>query len=440
MKNKLSLWIALLAIPWLLSCEKEGVTSIQLDKNQIAFHVGQSDTIIAVIRFNGEINRNDIKWTSSNARVAEWVEDSRVIWTENSTTRKLAIKANEAGTTRITLQAGHLTTVCEIIVTQRSFSFQKGYGFNWGDFYDTNTNNFELYLLENGLTLTENREISGSGTFIYFDFNVPITQNEFNNATFTASNEGVAETFYPGQHITYNGENHLIGSKLVVRNGSQEQETSILSGTFGTFLQGNNLRVDGELITETNEVISISFTGPVTLEDKKPVPEVIVPTLSKGKLLYFGDAYSSGTNNFVALLASEAYDFNATQLKGQVLMLEFNTPLSFTNQLPNLRFNTINEIKKENIVAGTLIPGFTTEEGNRWGCWFFTETSTLRLKNGFANVTKTGEIYHIEYELYDRFGSKIVGEYRGTLTFENRVSAPAANRIATPFKRVKSIH
>src|SRR5690606_32264512 len=101
--------------------------------------------------------------------------------TQNTTggayVKKVIIKALKPGNTTININAGGKTLSCPINVTQRMFNFNQAIASNWGDYYETGTNNFDIYLLESTLSLNSEGKIQGEGNLIYLELYVPLTQN-----------------------------------------------------------------------------------------------------------------------------------------------------------------------------------------------------------------------------------------------------------------------
>jgi hypothetical protein len=443
MKNltKNGLFIALAALITLSSCEKNEISSISINQTSIVMHVGESDSLVATITFTGELSEIPVSWTVDNNSIVTITEKSDAGATSksgsnNSIQKKVIISAIQAGTAKITIGSGEKSVSCDITVAQRDFSFNQAYVSNWGDYYDIGHNNFDMYLLENTLSFNAEGELTGNGTLLYLDFNVPITQDEIAAGYFTSAENGNINTFFPGEKFQSGDQLSYGGARFVeVEGGVSKKITLIESGHFAFVAEGNSYIIGGEMTTETGEKISFTCSGTTALTDKKPIPAEINPAFTKGNLYYFGDAYETGTsNNFSVYLMTENVNLSSEELNGEILMLEFNTALSATNYIPDGTYNMINALTYENMTPLTLVFGFTTQSNENWGCWYYSDSTTKKLKTGNAVVNKSENTYTIQYELYDRFGSKIYGTYTGFLNF---VQPSQVQSASAKMKRLK---
>ena len=431
--KKNSLFIALVVIITLSSCERNEISSISLNKTTIALNVGESDTIIATVNYSGEISAIPVNWSADNNNIVSIAEQSSGSSSKSGSSgsmqKKIVVTALQKGTVKITVGSEEKFVTCDISVNQREFTFNQAHVANWGDYYDIDNNNFDMYLLESSLSFNPEGELTGNGTLLYLDFNVPLTQHELAEGYFTSSNSGNINTFFPGEKYTSGDQVSYGGARFVeVQGGITKKITLIESGHFAFVLNGQDYIIGGEMTTMTGERIPFTFSGTTILTDKKEIPVEINPTLTKGNLYFFGDAYNTGTsNNFVAYLMTENVNLSSEDIDGEILMLEFNTALSATNYLPDGTYNMIN--RNQIVSPLTLVYGFTTDSGENWGCWYydFNENKTKKLKTGTVVVAKSANTYTIQYELYDRFGSKIYGDYTGSLNFIQSSQAPSSS-------------
>jgi hypothetical protein len=110
-------------------------------------------------------------------------------------------------------------------------------------------------------------------------------------------------------------------------------------------------------------------------------------------------------------------------------MIEFNTPDSVHNYIPDGTYQMMTELTYQQLVPFSLVFAYQTENEDQWGTWFYGATTTKALNAGNMTVAKSGENYSIQYEFYDRIGSKVWGTYNGPLTYidgtqESSASAP----------------
>jgi len=421
----------------LSSCAKNEVTNITLSKSTIAINVGQSDSLVTTITLSGDMTKQPVTWTAGNSEiisVKEGVSPDASEKTE-SISKTIVVTALSAGTTTLTIKAGEKTAICQISVNQTNYNFNKTLTSNWGDYYETGNNSFDMYLLENSLSFNDSGLIVGTGTFLYLDFSVPITQNTIVSADFTPSVAGDVNTFFPGEVY----ENNIYGTRIVTIYNDSATIDLVKDGHYSITYSGDNFLIEGDLITQTNEVVHFSYTGTVSVADKREVPVELTPAFTQGRLYYFGDAYNSGTaSNFVAYLATKDVNFADSIINGEVLMLELNAPLTVTDSLPNGTYNMMPDLTIANIIPSTLVPGYVTSSREQWGCWYFGET-TKKVKTGNIVVSKTDSLYTINYQLFDRFGSKISGTYNGALEYYNgTASSGVAAKVRKSTNKTRS--
>ncbi len=446
--TKKYLFFILIGLLTIASCATNEVTNLTLSKPSILLKVGQSDSLIATVTLTGDISKQPISWIASKNDIVTIKESTEESTSRNnsegSSTKTIVFTALKSGITTITLQAGDKTASCEISVNQTSYSFNQAYTSNWGDYYETGNNSFDMYLLENSLSVNDSGTIKGNGTFLFLDFNVAITQNTINEGNFILSNSGAVNTFFPGETKDSNGQLFDIGTRLVTLNGTNVITSLIKEGRYSITSKGENFLIEGDLTTEDNEVVHFSYEGTVPVTDQREYPVEISPAFTKGQLIYFGEAYKSApSHNFVAYLATEGVNFEDSVWNGEILMLELNTPLTVTDSIPNGTYNMITKLNvPADLAPTTLVFGYTTEKGNNWGCWYYGET-TKQLIEGNIIVTKTGDQYNINYTLFDRIGSKIYGTFTGPLKYiDGTLPAPSpvsASRVKS-YKQINSIY
>jgi hypothetical protein len=450
--TKLNFIILSIATIFLFSCQKNEVTDISLNKSAITLNVGQSESIIVSISISGEISKQPVTWTAADPKVLSLEEgDSKT--DGSSVSKTIVVTALAAGTTDITIQAGAKSIICQVTVNQTSYNFKKVSAANWGDYYDIGTNNFTINLFENGLNI-DTAGVSGTGTLLHLELNVPISQNSIEEGSFNSSDNGEINTFFPGGYVASQGDTIPVGSFTETFTQTEIITTLITGGNYKITASGSNFIIEGNLITSTDEVIHFYYTGVISLTDRKNAVQ-IYPTLTKGELVYYGDIYQSKlSNNFTLYLYSETVNATDTILNGDLLQLEVNTALNVTDSLPTGTYNTMPEIKFANLLPYTLVPGYTNSTGNNWGIWFYrgsaTESAAKKIKDGSLTISRQNNQYIINYELYDRFGSKVSGNFTGPLTYINGTTsastvsasrikrASAAKRNITDIQHVKS--
>lgn len=446
------LYLILLGTIILSSCETEGVSRISFDNNSFALRVGQSDTLVSTISFTGDINDFPVKWTIDDPTVISIIETTDDSHSKtsglSSVTKSVIITALKAGSTALTINAGGKTHSCQVTVTQQSLTFNQAYAANWGDIYGANNNNFTLSLLESSLSLDDEGYVVGDGYRLFLDFYLPLTQNTLSAGTFNPSTEEENYTFYPGIFVEDDNGNPMpVGTFMIHYSNDNMDIVPIVDGTYEITKNGDNFVIEGEFTLENNEIVQISYEGIVNESDNREQPVEINPALTKGILLYFGDAYNSKssnnttgnhTNNYALYLGSETIDFSNSASEGDILMIEFNTPDSVHNYIPDGTYQMMTELTYQQLVPFSLVFAYQTESEDQWGTWFYGATTTKALNAGNMTVAKSGDNYSIQYELYDQIGSKVWGSYNGPLTYiDGTQESPAA--APRKIKGIKSL-
>lgn len=446
------LYLILLSTIILSSCETEGVSRISFDNDSFALRVGQSDTLVSTISFTGDIGKFPVEWTIDDPTVISIEETTNDTHSKtsglSSVTKSVIITALKAGSTALTINTGGKTHSCQVTVTQQSLVFTHGYAANWGDIYGANNNNFTLSLLESSLSLDDEGYPVGDGYRLFLDFYLPLTQTTLSAGTFNASSEEENYTFYPGIFVEdKDGEEVPVGSFLLNYSNDNLDIIPIVDGTYEITKNGDNFVIEGEFMLENNEIVQISYEGIVNESDLREQPVEINPALTKGILLYFGDAYNSKssnnttgnhTNNYALYLGSETIDFSNSASEGDILMIEFNTADSVHNYIPDGTYQMMTELTYQQLVPFSLVFAYQTEDEDQWGTWFYGATTTKALNAGNMTVAKSGDNYSIQYEFYDRIGSKVWGSYNGPLTYiDGTQESPAT--APRKIKGVKSL-
>lgn len=420
---KISFFWVILAAIFMSSCETSEVTNINFDKAAITLKVGQSDSISSTISYSGEISDIPHEWIVENPEIISIIEKDPAttngVTSGTSIEKIVVIKALKAGSSKVTLSIDGKKLSCLVTVDQRTFTFNQALSSNWGDYYDTGTNNFDMYLLENTLSFNSEGEIQGDGNLIYLDFYLPLTQNTLSSGDFTLSTAGEINTFYPGELVESEGETYTFGTRLINIEGNTSTISFIKDGSFTVVKNGTVFAIAGEFALGNDEIIQFSYIGMVNEQDKREEPVEINPNMTKGLLVYYGDAYQTGTtNNFNLYLGPETVVFEDSVWNGDILVLEFNTGLTATNTIPEGTYAMITNLTTEQMTPFSMVYGYTTQSGDNWGTWYYGE-STKKIRTGNMVVSNTGDVYTIQYELYDRFGSKVWGTYTGAPQYIN---------------------
>lgn len=423
--NKLlkhSLFLILSGVLFFTSCEQNEISRIEFDKSEISLLVGKYDTITITVSYIGDISDMPMTWSIEDPTIVsiQDISDLNNNTSKKSLTKTLAVKALKSGTSQFTVQIGEQSHVCDVTVNQKIFTFSGAKASNWGDYYETETNNFEMLLYDNTISFNDEGRIIGNGNVLFLDFYLPLSHNTLSQGEFILSTEGEIHTFYPGEAFEYDGDLYVVGTHIRQYTDDGIYATLINDGDFSITKKGSTFEVSGDLVLEDDEIIQFSYEGIVNESDERN-PEDIKADMTKGLLVYYGDAYNSkSTNNFNAFLGTDDIDFDAETWEGDIFQLEFNTTLSVKDYIPEGTYNmiakSISELTTEDLKTFTLVPGYTDKSDNEWGTWFFGE-SIKKIKTGTMEVVKSGDDYVIEYVFFDRFGSRIWGKFEGQFKY-----------------------
>jgi len=432
--------ISFILLIWVcISCEKDEVNSLKFNKTSMSINVGKSDTLKVDITFSGDLSALPIEFTISDSAVVSITEGNVALSSAEKGgtvySKNFFIKALKGGVTTLSVKSGHLQLSCLITVEQKRVTFQKAYAYNWGDFYDTNTNNIELLLLQSGLSFDASEKIKGTGYMLYMDMFGAITQNTLDVGEYFPADDGRPFSFFKGELVESNQGNFSVGSKILYYvNSIKTSEYLIADGSLVVASSGANRSIVAEFLNTDGEILQIDFNGLVTNEDKREAPEDIKPVLTKGLLYFLGDIYSSKTaNTFIAYLGAESVNFSDSIISGDLLAIEFNTSLTIKDSIPLGNYTLMPELTYKYFIQGSIIPGYITSEG-RLGTWFYGENDK-KIKTGSMQVQKNGTMYTLKYEFYDRFGTKVSGTYNNTLAYIDATQPSSGVNSISKIKR-----
>jgi len=402
MKIKLYWFLAFLMLLSFTACTKDEVSKITLNDSEISLKIGATDTIIAKLSYTGDISKLPVTWTSSATNIVQ--------------VNKGIITALSEGTAIVTARAGEKTATCQVTVTKGDINlvFTQAIASFWGDYFGVGTNNLSLYLLDNTLGFDTNGDLQGTGNYLYIDLNVALSDSTLKEGTYSIADKRTANTFYPGDTIHYQGNIYATGTHVMNIGATVNNAYIIKDGYYTVTRNGNGFKIEGELISSTENVIEFSYSGLIQVKNQIVS---ISPALTKGDLYYWGDVYNtSKSNNFSVFLGSQNINMDSLSGNGEILVLEVNTPLTVTNYIPDGTYEMMGDLKTEYLLANTLVPGYTSSTGNKWGCWYLGNTSEA-LQTGHAIFVKSGDKYTISYLMYNDIKTKVSGTYSGTLRY-----------------------
>ena len=409
---KLNILIVLVVLISFYSCKKDEVTRVNLNNNKITLKVGEKDTILANLSYNGDINKFPITWSSSSTSIVQ-VTDG-------------VINAIGEGSATITAQAGGKTATCQITVVKRNidFVFTKISASFWGDYFKVGSNNLTMYFLENTLSIDPSGNLKGNGSYLYIDFNIAASDTTLSEGTYSIANTRAPKTFIPGDTVRYQGNTFAIGTNILTI-GSNAKFYIIKDGYYKISKNGSGFKIEGQLISTKEEIIQFAYNGSIDLINQiKP----IYPALTQADLYYWGDIYKSKTaNNFTVFLGDKNINMDSLSGNGDVLMLELNAPLSVTNSIPDGTYEMMTGLQIQYLLPYTMVPGYSSSSGNKWGTWYLGKSSEALL-SGNAIFTRTGDTYNINYQLFNDIKTKVSGTFSGKMRYFDYSSSSSGVR------------
>ena len=430
-----------------LSCTKDDATSISLTEQAISLKAGQSDTLNVTINYTGEQAKVGVTVTVSDNTIAS----ATILPTQKETkqssstfSRSVVIKAISKGSTSVVIQAGSKKITCPTTITQTTLLMNQSVVMNYGLAVETSDNNvFIMDFFPETFTLNQSSgSVSGSGQFIHFESFFPASVSSITAGTYPVNLNGAKNTFLPGGTTVENGQSNPYGTYMVTIENNQVTYTLIKSGQYTVSFRGSTVDIEGDLTTETDEIVHFSYFGPVTVVDKTEKPEVVNTQFTKGELYYVGDYYNmSLSHTFFAYLETANVDLNSETLDGEVLIVQFDTYDYYSTSIPGGSYTVLTQEQLANFAVKpyTIVPGnfhYSLGKQVTGGSWYYNSTSRKRFISGKADVSNLSGQYIIQYSFYDRIGSLVTGTYTGTLKFTSEVSS--APRLKTSAQKVSN--
>ena len=422
-----------------LSCTKDDATSLSVTNQDIILKTGQSDTLNVTINFTGEQVKVPVTVTVSDNTIASAaILPTQIETNQSSSTfsRKVVIKALSSGKAGVVIHAGSKKITCSTTITQTSLLLNQSVVMNYGLAIETSDNNvfiMDFFPETFKLDLTT-ESFSGSGQFIHFESFFPPSITSLPAGTYPYDINGSVNSFLPGGFDVENGQSNPYGTYMATVVNNQVTYTLIKSGQYTVSFRGSTIDIEGDLTTETNEIVHFSYFGPVAVVDKTEKPEVVNPKFTKGELYYAGDFYNMGVSStFFAYFETANVDLSSNTLDGEVLIVQFDTEEYCTNYIPagTYKVLTTSEFADYAVRPFSIVPGnFSFYQGQRVidGSWYYNQTSRKRLISGTVVIDNNGTTY----SFFDRIGSQVTSSFSGTLNLKSQVSALKGKVKSTP--------
>ena len=416
----------------LLSCNNDDSTSLSLTKQDIALNVGLSDTLNVVVNYVGDqakvpVNAIVSDSTIATARVLRNKDDVGI--SKSTFNCAIAISAKGPGTTSLVINAGTKKITRTITISQTMLILNQSLVQNYGLAIETsNSNVFIMEFFPETINLDRNADsFTGSGQFIHLEAFFSGKTTSVPAGTFCSNLDGSVNTFLPGDSYVDNGKSYMYGTYIETVENNHVSYTLVKSGQYTINIKGSTYYIEGDLTTETNEIVHFSYFGQIPVVDKTEKPTVVNPLFTKGDLFYAGDYYNMGlSDTFFAYLETSNVDIYSNKLDGEVLVLQINAYEFYTSYISSGTYNMLTQSAYENFAVNpfTLVPGNFHLSRNQvvtGGCWYYNTNSRKRLIAGNVEIGYDSNNYVIKYSLSDRIGSQITGSFNAKL----KMSAPA---------------
>ena len=244
-KNLFSLALTALFLLFLtVSCVKNEVKTLSLDKTTSNLILGETDSLKTNITVSGDISKFPQTWTSSNLTIAS--------------VNNGLITALKAGTSIITVKAGDKSATCQVTVDDKIITqFTSGNLDYYGDFYGTAlSNNYVLTLYSNSDTLL-------------LEVNTPLTVTDsipsgtyemINNLNLNDFSQFLPNTLLPA----FQSNGNLYGSWFY----NQRIFTPVTQGSITSMLKNTTYTIQYNLFDYFGNSISGLYTGTINYSNK----------------------------------------------------------------------------------------------------------------------------------------------------------------------------
>lgn len=313
-------------------------------------------------------------------------------------------------------------------------------GYYNGDMYGIGSDNFQLVLAEESVTLNDH-VFDGDGRALLVDLNARATEKPVLTAgTYRALLEEPAPgasqdfTFLPGVDL---GAWGITGTFVYTKEKGSDSPvyTMVTDGKISIEYKDDLAVIEATVKTDKGEhtfkcVVDLVFTDPSQGGGETPVepevPGVEITGMVHGTAEYYGQPYGdTGTDyaNWTIRLAEESLDPKTLKGHGKSLQFEVNTDAASRTEIPEGTYKVFTEILPESFVPFSAVPAFI-QDGAPLGTWYMElndkveVTDALGASSGTVTVARKGGDYTVSFELYDaETKTAFTGNYTGKLEF-----------------------
>ena len=298
----------------LAACDKNPVSSVTLDRNDLSLQVGEQYQLEVIVNPLSAAMHNSVSWESSDEAVASVASDGTVT-------------AVYTGECVITAKAGGKSASCKVTVGKLDydFVFDRATALYYGDAYEKGTNSLTLRLLGDGVTLDDEGALVGEGLFFNIDLSVPLGQRTVPAHTFELDSSRAEYTFVAGNLETIDGTQYATGTFVGQRTAQGLTVVFVKSGAFWVKESGGNYTLEGRFEGENQETIVIAFSGKIATIDRS----------GETPLATYNFATSALQQTVLSSAASGLNQFQFTAVDADTtLIFTLYAPLSVTDKCP----------------------------------------------------------------------------------------------------------
>ncbi len=230
---KLNLCFAtIIALVIFTACAKDEITSLTLNYTSLNFSIRQTDSLVAIIAGNGDIQKFPIKWLTSDSTVVTVVKGK--------------IEAIATGSATITAKTGTKTASCIVTVTNQLYPVTtEGYLVYRGDLFNAALSNyFDVYLAGKAdtMVLSFNLPLNVKDSLPVGNYPVSTIRSQEDLKPNVANSAFAKGKYIYGSYYYKNSLNPVSSGKIVVKSakGSYIIEYDLLdlfgNTIFGTYV------------------------------------------------------------------------------------------------------------------------------------------------------------------------------------------------------------
>ncbi len=246
----------------LVSCQKEPTASFTTSKTTVV--TGETITFT-----NTSKDGDSYKWSFGDGATSELESpthayaSSGTYSVEMTAYSKNGKKSNKA-TASITVNKAN-----KITYNGNNNTLTKGYLDNWGDYYGLGTYNFDITLVDDGITETQGENYTGTGNIIYVEL-FSSSPTGLVSGTYTYSSSGNAQTFDYG----------VVGINYDIANDVGTSDTCV-TGTVTVSQSGTDYIIDVTFTLASSQQVTAHYKGSLIYYDDTSKKMKLLGSLKK---------------------------------------------------------------------------------------------------------------------------------------------------------------